>query len=90
MLDQLEVEGARNRGVRMSTEDLIAEAQSLPLEERVAVVDTLLRSLNSPNSDIDARWAEVARKRWDELRSGEVEAVPGEEVFARIWGRLSR
>jgi len=74
----------------MSTEDLIAEAQSLPLEERVAMVDTLLRSLNPPNSDIDARWAEVARQRWDELRSGEVEAVPGEEVFARILGRLSR
>jgi len=79
-----------DRGEIMNAEKLIAEAQSLPLEERVAVVDTLLRSLNPPDSDIDARWVEVAQQRWEELRSGQVKAIPGEEVFARIWGRLSR
>ena len=35
------------------TEDIIQEAASLPVEERIIVVDSLLRTLNIPNPDID-------------------------------------
>ena len=73
----------------MKTKDLIAEAISLPIEERAMVVDSILRSLNPPDSDIDKKWAAIARKRILELRSGEVEAVPGETVFSRVWKRFS-
>ena len=73
----------------MKTTDLIAEVISLPVEERAIVVDSILRSLNPPDSDIDRRWAGVARRRLSELRQGEVKAVPGEEVFRRIWKRFS-
>lgn len=73
----------------MKTKDLIAEAISLPIEERAMVVDSILRSLNPPDSDIDKKWAAIARKRISELRSGEVEAVPGETVFSRVWKRFS-
>lgn len=73
----------------MKTKDLIAEAISLPVEERALVVDSLLRSLNPPESNIDKKWARVAKRRLSELRSGQVEALPGDEVFARIWKRFS-
>ncbi len=69
----------------MNTKQLIEEALSLPVEDRAAVVDSILRSLNSPESDIDHKWAAVARKRLGELKSGEVRPVPGDEVFDRIW-----
>ena len=69
----------------MKTKDLIAEAISLPVEERAIVVDSILRSLNPPDSDIDKKWAAIARRRISELRSAEIKAVPGEEVFSRIW-----
>lgn len=72
----------------MKIKDLINEAESLPVEERAMVVDTLLRSLNPPESDIDKKWAAVARRRLDEIRSGTVAAVPGERVFAKIWKRF--
>ncbi len=68
----------------MKTSELIAEAVSLPVEDRALVVDTLLRSLNPPEADVDAAWAKVARQRLDELRSGMVEPVPGETVFNRV------
>ncbi len=72
----------------MSTKELIAEAISLPVEERVLVADSILRSLNAPQADIDRRWTVVAQRRLQELRSGKVKPVPGDEVFARVWKRL--
>ncbi len=73
----------------MKTKDLIAEAISLPVEDRAMVVDSLLKSLNPPESDIDKKWAAVAKLRLAELRSGQVQAIPGEEVFKKIWKRFS-
>ena len=73
----------------LKTKDLIEEVISLPVEERAIVVDSILRSLNPPDSDIDRKWMAIARRRLSELRSGEVKAVPGEEVFSRIWKRFS-
>ncbi|MGZ8144257.1 MAG: addiction module protein [Methylosarcina sp.] len=74
----------------MNTKELIAEAISLPVEERALIVDSLLKSLNLPETDIDKRWASVAQRRLDDLRSGRVEAVAGEKVFEKIWQRLEK
>jgi putative addiction module component (TIGR02574 family) len=73
----------------MKTTDLITEAISLPVEERLIVVDSLLKSLNPPETDIDKKWAAVAKRRVAELRSGKVKAIPGNEAFQKIWNRFS-
>lgn len=72
-----------------STAEIIHEAESLPVEDRAAIVDSLLRSLNPPDPEVDRKWAAVAKRRLDELRSGRVKPVPGEEVFARIRQRFA-
>lgn len=74
----------------LTTKELISEATSLPVEERAIVVDLLLRSLNPPSEDIDRKWAMVAKYRLEELRSGKVMAIPGDEVFAKVWKRFSK
>jgi putative addiction module component (TIGR02574 family) len=74
----------------MNTKELIAEAISLPVEERALMVDSLLKSLNLPEADIDKRWASVAQRRLNDLRSRRVEAVAGEKVFEKIWRRLEK
>ncbi len=74
----------------LSTKELIEEATSLPVEERAIVVDSLLKSLNPPNEQIDQKWLAVAKRRLAELRSGEVKAIPGDEVFAKVWKRFSK
>ena len=74
----------------MNTKQLIDKAISLPVEERALVVDSLLRSLNQPQSEIDKEWAAVANGRLLEFRHGSVEAVPGQEVFERIWKRFDK
>ena len=68
----------------MKTKDLIAEANLLPVDERVLIVDSILKSLNAPEKDIDREWAKVAKKRLSEMRSGVVKSVPGKKVFANI------
>ncbi|NBF40426.1 MAG: addiction module protein [Spirochaetes bacterium] len=72
----------------MNTRDLIDEAYSLPVEERVRLVESLLESLNKPETALDEKWAAVARSRLQQLRNGSVEATPGKEVFEKAWHRF--
>lgn len=71
-----------------STAEIISDAESLPVEERALIVDSLLRTLNPPDPEIDAKWIAVARRRLDELRSGRVKPIPGDEVLAKIQARF--
>jgi len=76
--------------IEMNTKELIEEAVSLPVEERALVIDSLLRSLNQPESEIDNKWATKAKDRLTALRSGAVDPVPGQEVFDKIWKRFNK
>lgn len=73
----------------MKTAELIAEAISLPVEERVMVIDPLLRSLNTPDPALDQTWMPVAQRRLAELRAGKVEGISGDEIFRKVSGRGS-
>lgn len=67
---------------------LIEEMNSLPVEEWAAVADSILRSLDPPEPDVDRKWALLAQRRLAELRSGKVKPVPGEEILTRVWKRF--
>ena len=73
----------------MKTDDLILEIQSLPGEERVRVADCILRSLNQTVSEVDQKWADLAARRLQDMQTGVVKPVAGENVFAEIWRRLN-
>ncbi len=70
--------------------EIILEAESLPVEERVIVIDSLLRTINPPSAEIDIEWAKVAKRRLAEIRSGSVKTIPGNEVFAKIQERFNK
>lgn len=74
----------------MTTQELIAEAISLPVEKRALLAESILRSLNSPETDIDDQWAAVVRRRLTEVREGRAQTIPGEEVFAKIRKRFGK
>ncbi len=64
---------------------VLDEALSLPADARIALVERLLNSLNLPTREqINRLWADEAERRVDEIERGEVELVPGEEVFENV------
>jgi putative addiction module component (TIGR02574 family) len=73
----------------MTIRKIIEEALSLPIEERALIADSLLRSLNMPNTAIDAKWTEVAKRRLQELRSAKVKPIPGDDVFEKALKRFA-
>lgn len=73
-----------------STQEIIEEASDLPIEERAVVVDALLKTMNTPDPEIERAWGEVALRRLEGLRSGRVKAISGEEVLQRIREYLAR
>jgi hypothetical protein len=72
----------------MKTDDLILEIQSLPVEERARVADSVLRSLNQTASKVDQKWASLATKRLQDIRTGSVKPVADDFVFDEIWHRF--
>ena len=74
----------------MSTKELIEEINSLPIEERAFVLDSILKSLNPPDMKIDRKWIEVAKRRLADLQSGHVKPIPGNHVFDKILKRFSK
>jgi putative addiction module component (TIGR02574 family) len=71
-----------------TTDELINEAISLPVEQRVRLVDELLNSLNPSQAEIDELWSIEAERRVDEIEQGKVKVIPGEEVFNKLRKRL--
>jgi putative addiction module component (TIGR02574 family) len=68
-----------------ATDNVVNQALELPAEARIDLVDRILESLNLPvQPDIDRLWAEEAERRVAEIDRGEVDLIPGEEVFDKI------
>jgi len=73
----------------IKTDELFSEVMSLPVEIRTQLINKLLQSINPFRKDVDELWAKEVEKRVEEIRSGEVKTVPGEEVFKKIRDRLN-
>ena len=69
----------------LTLEQLTAEALQLPVESRALLADRLVESLDSAElDDIQRLWTAEALRRRDEVRSGQVQSVPGEQVLDEV------
>lgn len=69
----------------LSIEQLIQEALSLPSASRALLADKLVESLEFDiDETIQTSWTTKAKKRRDEVRSGMVQPIPGEEALAQV------
>ena len=66
-----------------TAKQLCDQALQLPPEERMALVDQILDTLDERDSLLDVQWAQEAESRLAAYRRGEVQAIPLNEVIAK-------
>ena len=69
----------------LTLEQLAEEAMQLPAASRALLADKIVESLDfSQPDEIQKVWAAESLRRRDEVRSGKVKAIPGEQVIAEV------
>lgn len=68
----------------MGAQELLEQALKLTPDERFALADQVLHSLDRPDPDIDRVWQEEAERRLAAYRAGKVEGIPAEVIFGEI------
>lgn len=68
-----------------SVEQVMKEALSLPSPLRAWLAEKLVESLEFDiDETLQTLWLNEAKKRRDEIRSGIIQPIPGEEALARV------
>lgn len=69
-------------------ESLFNEALTLPDESRLQLVERLIPTIAGDSALEDEQLAEASRRR-EEVRSGQVQTIPGEQVFREVSASLA-
>ena len=64
--------------------DLLKRALALPADERAALANTLLDSLDTPNQSVDQDWDEEVARRMEDLKAGKAVTVPWEQLHREL------
>jgi putative addiction module component (TIGR02574 family) len=60
--------------------DLLKRALALPLDERAALANTLLDSLETTDQSVQEAWDQEVARRIEDLKSGKAVTVPWEQL----------
>ncbi len=64
--------------------DLLKRALALPVDERAALANTLLDSLEAQNQSVEEAWDEEVARRMEELKAGKAVTVPWEQLHREL------
>ncbi len=68
--------------MKIKINELAVQALSLPSEDRAQLAERLVESLE--NDTIEKLWMVKAKKRRDEVRSGRVKPISGDEALEQV------
>jgi putative addiction module component (TIGR02574 family) len=69
--------------------ELLREALSLPQEQRAALIDSLLESLDSEvDEGAEEAWRQEIYRRLQEIDSGAVQLIPWADAERRLWAKF--
>jgi putative addiction module component (TIGR02574 family) len=72
------------RIVPLTLEQIVEETRHWPPEKVGELVGRLTEDLHASDPEIEAAWKTEIDRRIEEIQSGKVQRIPGEEVSARI------
>jgi len=66
--------------------EVLEKALTLSTQERGLLIDRLVGSLNAEPAEeaVEAAWDEEVKRRVDDIRSGRVRTIPGEQVLREL------
>ena len=67
-----------------SLEEVVEAARSLPIAERMELMDRIGLTIERPKMSPDPAWSAELKRRYDTHVSGEEPGIPWEEVCRRI------
>lgn len=67
-----------------SAKTILHQALELPSNDRAALVEGLIASLDKPNPVLDAMWLKEAEDRLVAYHAGELGTIDAERVFADL------
>jgi putative addiction module component (TIGR02574 family) len=71
--------------------ELTEQALHLPPDDRVTLAESLLLTVDDAHDQrVNEAVIQELERRAEDLRSGKVEGIPAEEVFAKLRERLKR
>lgn len=73
----------------MNSQELEAQVLRLSQHERARLAQKLIASLDEDDATEQA-WAEEAQRRYEDLRTGDTEAISAEQVFAEARSKQSQ
>jgi len=65
----------------MGTQEVFENALQLKPQDRLALVDLLLESVDRPDPKIDDIWIEEAQRRLEAYREGKIKTIAMEDLF---------
>ena len=70
--------------------EILEKAMEPSIQERGVLIDRLTETLDDgpPDEGVEEVWSEEIKRRVDEIRSGKVKLVPGEEMDQWFFRRL--
>jgi putative addiction module component (TIGR02574 family) len=69
--------------------DLLKLALALPVEERAALANTPLDSLEVTSQSVQEAWDEEVARRMDDLKAGKAVTVPWEQLHRELLARVN-
>jgi len=70
--------------------EIMDVVDSLPIDMKLELIDHLLESISPSKKEIDEAWKDEVERRIDEVDSGKVKLITGDEVFARMGKRYKK
>jgi putative addiction module component (TIGR02574 family) len=74
----------------MTLDQIIEEARHWPPEKVGELVGRLTEEMHALDPEVDAAWQVEISRRVEEIQSGKVKGIPGEEVSARVRKAIGR
>ncbi|MGD0570228.1 MAG: addiction module protein [Candidatus Sulfotelmatobacter sp.] len=66
--------------------EVLEKALALSTQERGLIIDRLIKSLDDEPTEegVEAAWSEEIKRRVEEIQSGKIEMIPGEDVLKEL------